>query len=110
MNVYAGKISLLYEINPMFATEIMDFLEKNPEFNEYSYLIPTKQYFDYSSITKPDTILEHVLYHIAFAGVRTSYGQQQFELIIRILRNDGYSHILNNPKIQPKKSILNYKN
>lgn len=70
-------------INPVWATTILDFVQRNPEFQPYVKFAPsslkshTKTTLSLSSMASvPRTVKDYMIYYICYAGVKTSLGQK----------------------------------
>lgn len=99
------RLTLIKMIDPVWGTQVDDFLEAHPEFKPYTFLAPvtTKPICD----DPPKNVLEALMYYIALAGVHRTYGHKQKDLIWNTLRLNGYN-ITNmiatiGKSLQPKK-------
>ena len=107
------RLQAIATINPEWHSEIVSFLEDNPEFG---VLIPYVSFTKYPcgfnknpgepyDPDSPRNIFETLLYSIAAAGVNMSYAYKQYKQIIHYLRETDYlEEDMEFPfKIQPKK-------
>ena len=82
-------LSYLYENEPEYAVAINEFVEQNPQFKPYLYLIP-KNYKP--PVPKEVTSVKHcIIYYICNTGVRASFSQKLFKNIFNshyTLKND----------------------
>lgn len=114
-----SRLNLIASLDPEWYSQIVHFVEDNPEFN---VLLP------FASVTRypmgynknpgetydsyaPCNIFESLIYGIATSGVRMTYGYAQYKQIITYLRESNYfEKDMEFPfKVQPKKVQI-YKN
>lgn len=77
-------------VDPIWGTQVDDFLEAHPEFKPYAYLAPATDK-PVSDGNDPQNVLEALLYYIALAGVHRNYGHKQKDIIWSKLRVNGYN-------------------
>ena len=112
---YEERLTWLMTINPKFAIEILEFMENNPEFLKVGHLIALTEYPNNYNMNPgenlnpyaPTCVFEHLVHYIAEAGVRASYGNDQWKIIsdyIRLHKDDPLTNLLIDINtIQPKK-------
>lgn len=104
---YEERITWLLCTNYKYATEIIDFMEHNPEFLKVGHLISlTEKSVGFDKPEMPKCIFETLIYYIAEAGVNANYGYKQWSIIkdyIREHQDDPLTNLLDNVNIQPKK-------
>jgi hypothetical protein len=102
---YEERISWLLYTNYKYATEIIDFMERNPEFLDIGRLISLTEKPIYNS-NAPQGIFETLIYYIAEAGVNANYGNQQWISIkgyMQSHQDDPLTNLSNDIKVQLKK-------
>jgi len=92
--------------NPSWYLEIESFLLSHPEFGPYAYLIPLQRP-SFKDRNVPKVFIEHLLRYMAEAGVNRNYSYKQWQLMLPVLKENGYN-IFNmvevlKDKLQPKK-------
>jgi hypothetical protein len=108
-----NRINQITQINPVWAANINEFLNKYPEFKQYEYLVPI------SPVTGPqyknvNTLFEGLMWYICAAGVRYTYAVKQWQIIYPLIEqtlNNTWSIVYSNITtkldiiggIQPKK-------
>jgi hypothetical protein len=93
------RLSYIAETNPEWFSYIMDFVERNPIFSPYLYMValePKNQKHKFF----PETIKKAVLYYICFAGVRSDFGQK---LWLHVKDLSTKEEVLASTIISPKK-------
>ena len=104
---YEERISWLLLTNYKYAEEIINFVEKNPEFLRVGHLISlTEKSVGFDDPKMPQCVFEMLIYYIAESGVNANYGFKQWLLIKDYIRenlSDPLTLLCDNVKIQPKK-------
>lgn len=92
---YDHRLSILKQVNPIYAEEIESFVKNNPEFLKVGHILALSEYphgynknpgEKYNPLA-PTTIFEHLVYYIACIGVNYDYALKQWEIILKTLRN-----------------------
>ena len=91
---YEGRLTYLFETNYNYASEILQCMENNPEFIKIGHLIALTEYPVHFNLNKnepynpdaPTNVFEFLLYYIAEAGVKASYGHAQWVKIKNYIR------------------------
>ena len=108
-----ARLNLIASLDPEWYTQIVEFVQDNPEFNvllSFTSLTrypmgfnknPGETYDPYA----PSNIFETIIYCIAASGVKMTYGYAQYKQIITYLRESNYfeKDMVFPFKIQPKK-------
>ena len=90
------RLSYIAERNPEWFSYIMDFLERNPIFKQYSHIVsldPNNR-GDFKSVKKT------ILYYICFAGVRKEFGHK---LWLHVDTLSTKQEVLDSAIISPRK-------
>lgn len=114
---YEERLSYLYHVNPSYASEILQCMEHNPEFLRIGHLIALTQYpvhFNLNPGEKyypdaPSNVFEFLMYYIAEAGVRATYGHEQWIRIknyIRLHKADPLTNLVKDVPLQLKKQAV----
>src|SRR3989338_9286908 len=105
------RLNLVSQKDPIWAVEVFEFLEKNPEFKRFGYLAPStritvgynKNETDAHNPEAPNSPFESMLHYIASSGVNYGYALKQWSIIRKHIMNHETLEGLDLNKIQPKK-------
>jgi hypothetical protein len=109
---YEERLTVIMELNPTYAIEIVMFMETNPEFLQISHLISLTELpigFNLNSnepyrSDAPEGVFEHLIYYIANAGVNANYSHKQWKKIQNYIRtHKSLKDLTTTLSIQPKK-------
>lgn len=73
------RLAMIYQIDPLWASAIEEFIVLNPEFQPYLPYAALNQYPEIPSELK--TIKDMLLYYVCYAGVNTNYGGQAWSWV-----------------------------
>jgi 3-methyladenine DNA glycosylase/8-oxoguanine DNA glycosylase len=103
------RLLLISHLDPEWHLAIETFLDQNPEFWPYAYLVPMQRP-RFNASLKPKYFIEHLLRYICEAGVNSNYAQKQYNLILSYLQKNNYDIGLMldqiGDQLQPKKRAI----
>ena len=96
-----NRLTYISNTNPIWFSYIIDFVERNPIFKQYLYMVALEPKMNqFKDRNFPKTIKKAILYYICFAGVRADFGNKLW-LLVKTLKTK--KEILESPLIPPKK-------